>query len=367
MVIQKELTAIGLMSGTSLDGLDICWVHFSATPREEGDAGLRWNYRMLEAESVSYPAALKQQLGSAQDMTAQEFARLHSDYGLYLGQQVKAFMERHKATPDVIGSHGHTIFHQPSCRFTCQIGSGAGIAAESGVPTVCDFRTTDVALYGQGAPLVPIGDRNLFADFDFCLNLGGFSNISFDEPDGRRSAFDISPVNYVLNYYMRQVGQEYDKDGATARSGKVCQPLLDALNQLPFYRAKGPKSLGREWVEQTVLPLMASYASTQSLSLADTLCTFCEHVAIQLAAVVTPRGKSRVLVTGGGAFNTYLIERMRANAPEVTYYVPDALTVNFKEALIFAFLGVLYLYDIPSCLASVTGATHDNIGGALYK
>lgn len=344
--------AIGLMSGTSLDGLDICYVQFVL------DQG-KWSYKMINADSVEYPQWLHTALATAQSMTALEYAKLHSDYGLYIGEQVKSFIEKHDITPDFIASHGQTIFHQPSLRFTGQIGSGAGIAAVTGVDTICDFRTTDVALGGQGAPLVPVGDRALFGDYDYCLNLGGFSNISYTAGE-TRYAYDISPVNYVLNEYARRMGMEYDRDGETARSGKVCVELLQSLNDLDFYHQCGPKSLGREWVEKEVFPLIDSFG----LSVSDVLATFTEHISQQIALNVEG---GKVLVTGGGAFNKYLVERMQANTPEALYVVPDSLTVNFKEALIFAFLGALYMADIPNCLSSVTGASRDNIGGCLYK
>jgi len=343
---------IGMMSGTSLDGLDMCFAQF-----EYKDG--KWSYNIIKVAEEQYPLELKEQLATAQNMTALEYAQLNSDYGLYLGKRVRHFIDENDFKPDYIASHGHTIFHQPAKRFTAQIGSGAGIAAESGVDTICDFRTTDVALYGQGAPLVPVGDRNLFADYDYCLNMGGFSNISFDNGKAR-SAYDICPVNYVLNHYTRQVGLEYDKDGLIARSGVVCDGLLSKLNGLDFYTLKGPKSLGREWVEEVVIPLIDSFG----LSLEDRLSTFCEHVAMQIGSHI--KG-GKVLLTGGGALNLYMVERMAANAPKCKYVVPDAMTVNFKEALIFAFLGALYVNDIPSCLKSVTGARYDNIGGALYK
>ena len=229
----------------------------------------------------------------------------------------------------------------------------------SGIDTVCDFRTTDVALGGQGAPLVPIGDAVLFGDYDYCLNMGGFSNISFADGE-RRLAYDISPVNYVLNHYASLRGMAYDRDGALARSGKVCAELLERLNALDFYTQSGPKSLGREWVEEVVYPLIDSYG----LSVEDVLATFVEHVAVQIGRNV--RG-GRVLVTGGGARNVYLLDRMRAVAPQADYVVPDPLTIDFKEALIFALLGALYVAGRPNCLATVTGAAHDNIGGCLYK
>lgn len=345
-------TVIGVMSGTSLDGLDMCCVTFKYV---DG----KWDYSIIKAEDESYPEEIKEKLANAQNMTALQYAQFHSDYGIYLGERIREFIERNSLTPDLIASHGHTIFHQPGIRFTAQIGSGAGIAAETGVDCVCDFRTTDVALYGQGAPLVPIGDRTLFAQYDYCLNMGGFSNISFNE-NGIRSAYDISPVNYVMNHYTRSIGLEYDKDGEMARSGSVCGELLKKLNTLPFYSQKGPKSLGREWVEEEVIPLIDSY----KISIEDKLSTFCEHVAIQIGGHI--KG-GKVLLTGGGALNKYLVERMRLNAPQCEYYVPDPLTINFKEALIFAFLGMLYISDMPNCLASVTGAKFDCVGGALYK
>ena len=345
-------SVIGLMSGTSLDGLDLCCVTFKY------DDG-KWEYQIVKAEDEPYPDDIKQKLANAQNMSAEEYALFHSDYGIYLGQRVKAFIDRNGLEPDLIASHGHTIFHQPGIRFTAQIGSGAGIAAETEVDCVCDFRTTDVALFGQGAPLVPIGDRTLFAEYDYCLNMGGFSNISFNDGDVR-SAYDISPVNYVMNHYTRTIGLDYDKDGEMARSGKVCEELLERLDNLEFYSMKGPKSLGREWVENEVIPLIDSY----NLSIEDKLCTFCEHVAVQIGSHI--KG-GKVLLTGGGALNQYLVERMSARAPQCEYVVPDKLTINFKEALIFAFLGMLYICDMPNCLSSVTGAKFNCVGGALYK
>lgn len=357
----EGIRVVGLMSGTSLDGLDICYVEFK---KVNG----KWEYEILIAEDEGYSNDLKQKLATAQSMSALDYALLNSDYGIYLGERVKAFIERHNIEPHFIASHGSTVFHQPGLRFTTQIGSGAGIAAETGVDCICDFRTTDVALFGQGAPLVPIGDRNLFSDFDYCLNLGGFSNISSEsfkegengEKIATRVAYDISPVNYVMNYYTRQIGLEYDKDGQMARSGKVCGELLDKLNNLPFYTQTGPKSLAREWVEKEVFPLIDSFGLCRE----DILATFCEHVGVQISKHI--KG-GKVLVTGGGALNKYLIERMQANAPQCLYHIPDKLTINFKEALIFAFLGALYAVDEPNCMSSVTGAKYNCIGGALYK
>jgi anhydro-N-acetylmuramic acid kinase len=267
-------------------------------------------------------------------------------------------MKEYGVKPDIIASHGHTIFHEPQKRIMFQIGDGAAIAAETGIDTVSDFRRLDIMLGGQGAPLVPIGDRLLFGDYDYCLNIGGFSNISF-EKDGKRIAFDISPVNYVINHYSRQIGLEFDKDGEIAKKGKVDQKLLDELNALPYYNQDGPKSLGREWVEKIIYPMLES----KGMKLEDMLRTYYEHAAMQIAKVAK---NGKMLITGGGAFNKFLIERIDALTGCETV-IPEKQIIDYKEALIFAFLGALYMADEASCLASVTGAKCDNIGGMLFK
>ena len=341
------------MSGTSLDGLDLCLCNFA----QEENA---WKYAIIAADTVTYPEDIKTKLAHAQAMSALELVRFHSEYGRYIGQQAKQFINRQDVKPTLIASHGHTIFHQPNDGFTFQIGSGAHIAIEAGVDTVCDFRTSDVAAGGQGAPLVPIGDRHLFGQYDYCLNLGGFANISYEE-QRCRIAYDICPVNYVLNHYTRTLGKDYDNNGELAAQGAVDAALLEALNRLDFYHRQGPKSLGREWVEQNIFPLIESY----QLPTADKLSTFCEHIAIQIGRKLSACNTS-MLGTGGGTFNRFLMTRIEAHS-KVAIHIPDKLTINFKEALIFAFLGCLYMDKQPNCLASVTGARNDVIGGALYK
>ncbi|MDR3236353.1 MAG: anhydro-N-acetylmuramic acid kinase [Prevotellaceae bacterium] len=346
-----DLAAVGVMSGTSLDGLDVCLCRF----RFDNGA---WRYDIVAAETTAYPAALAGQLATAQQTSALQFAKFHADYGTYIGEAVRRFIDRHGVQPALVASHGHTVFHQPERRFTCQVGSGAHIAAAAAVDTVCDFRSTDVALGGQGAPLVPVGDRLLFPDYAYCLNLGGFANISYEEKT-QRTAYDICAVNYVLNHYIRTVGLDYDRDGATAASGAVDARLLDDLDGLDFYARQAPKSLGREWVEQAVFPVI----DRSPASLADKLRTYCEHAARQIGKAA---GGGTVLVTGGGAHHSFLMERIAAHA-KGALHVPDACLVDYKEALIFAFLGVLYYINQPNCLASVTGAEVDSIGGAMYK
>jgi anhydro-N-acetylmuramic acid kinase len=338
----RKMNAIGLMSGTSLDGLDICSCSFAQT------AG-NWNFRINCAKTYPYPDHMMRLLGKeAQYMTASEFVTFHSAYGKYLGERVNEFMDEFNVTPDIIASHGHTIFHEPRKNTMFQIGDGAAIAAETGIPTVSDFRRLDILLGGQGAPLVPVGDRLLFSGYTYCLNLGGFSNISFEE-EGKRVAFDVCPVNYVMNHYSRLAGQAYDPDGELARAGRLSSALYDQLNALDYYRQERPKSLGREWVEQNIFPLMDGYP----ISLEDKLHTFCEHAAFQIARIT--KAGNNLLATGGGTFNKYLIERIRRLCP-CGIVIPDKQIIEYKEALIFAFLGVLYMFNEPNCLASVTGA-----------
>ncbi len=347
------MRSIGLMSGTSVDGLDVCCATFE---RREG----KWSFSIDCARGYSYPDALKRQLGAeVQKMSALEFVTFHSAYGRFLGERVNDFMAEFGVRPDIIASHGSTVFHEPEKKVMFQIGDGAAIAAETGIPTVSDFRRLDIMLGGQGAPLVPIGDNLLFGDYDYCLNIGGFSNISFRQGD-KRIAFDISPVNYVINRFTRQIGLEMDRDGVIASKGQVNQALLDRLNALDYYARPWPKSLGREWVEKQVFPLLDNCG----LTLEDILRTYYEHCATQLARVTKP-GRS-LLVTGGGAYNKFLIERMRAMSG-CNIVIPEPAIIEYKEALIFAFLGVLYMLDEPSCLRSVTGAAKDNIGGMLFK
>lgn len=285
--------------------------------------------------------------------------KLHNAYGRYIGLQAKCFLDQHRLSPVLIASHGHTVFHQPQKGMTFQAGNGACIAAETGITTVADFRTGDVALGGQGAPLVPVGDKLLFQDYAYCLNLGGFANISYDY-GGERVAFDICPVNFVLNLLAQKMGEPFDDQGKLGRTGVVDESLLHRLNQLEFYAGSPPKSLGREWMESHFFPALFS----GGISDRNKLRTVYEHIAIQIARSVPEPGK--ILVTGGGAFNTFLIERMRDHIHGEVSIPADEL-VMFKEAIIFAFLGLLRFRKEMNCLASVTGARKDSCTGVVYR
>ena len=349
----ERYQAIGLMSGTSLDGIDIAYCTFTEDFNQ-------WKYEIHFAETIAYSDPWKQQLATIESGSGLEFVTADIEYGHLLGRLTREFIERHHCQPEFIASHGHTIFHQPAKRITCQIGRGSAIAAETGLPVVCDFRSHDVALGGQGAPLVPIGDKLLFGEADFCLNLGGFANISF-EMAGRRLAYDVCPANIVLNMLSSEAGYVYDPAGKLAAMGVVNQQLLFALNTLPYYTLSFPKSLGKEWVVQSIHPLLKN----SNLPITDLLATFCEHIAVQVAAASQSKKEAKLLITGGGTFNEFLLSRIRHYASQ-EIVIPDILTVNFKEALIFAFLGVLRQRGEINCLRSVTGAMRDSSGGAVY-
>lgn len=338
------------MSGTSLDGLDLTAAAFW---QEKG----RWHYSLEAALTIPYPVPWQKKLQEAPSLSGEKLIELHSAYGHYTGQAVNQFMQQTGFVPGLIASHGHTVFHQPGRKFTFQLGHGAAIAAETGITTVADFRPGDVALGGQGAPLVPAGDRMLFPEYESCLNLGGFANVSF-EKEGKRTAFDICPVNFILNALAVREGKPYDKDGEGGRRGTVDPGLLAQLNELPFYRQDPPKSLGREWMTRHFFPL----TDNSSLPVQDKLRTVYEHIATQIARTV-PEGK--MLVTGGGAFNTFLIEQIRQKSA-ATVVLPSPLIISFKEALIFAFLGVLRITGAINCYASVTGASKDSRTGVVF-
>jgi anhydro-N-acetylmuramic acid kinase len=353
MMIHK---IIGLMSGTSLDGLDIA--HCTFFKKED-----KWFYDISVAETVEYEETLIARLKNAFYGSAEALMETDAYFANFIGTKVKDFISRHYLSPDFISSHGQTIFHQPAKGFTCQIGNGGIISAITGFPVVSDFRTLDVGLKGQGAPLVPIGDKLLFSSHKYCLNLGGIANISF-EHDNKRIAFDVCPVNLVLNYYANKSGKPYDENGSLAAKGTVNHSILQMLSDLDFYSIPFPKSLGWEYISEKVIPLLEdSGESTENI-----LATFCRHIAIQISAVANEgNAHDLMLITGGGAFNKHLIKEIaEAGKDKFTVEVPSENLIMFKEALIFAFLGLLRVNNEINTLKTVTGASSDSLGGALY-
>ncbi len=349
----KEFNVIGVMSGTSLDGVDIAYCKFIQTE-------IKWNYRIEKAVTYEYSEDWISKLSNLEKESAFNYVKTHIEYGHYLGNLIKAFIDENSLKVDFIASHGHTIFHQTDKMITSQIGDGAAIAAETNSKVVCDFRTLDVALGGQGAPLVPIGDMVLFKEFDFCLNLGGFSNISY-ENSNERKAYDICPVNIILNYLANKINKAYDYEGKCAEKGIINEPLLVELNELDFFKQISPKSLGKEWLYHDFIPIIEKY----DITIEDKLRTVIEHIAIQINIATNFIKNKKILITGGGAYNDFLIRRI-SSLTSHQIIIPDSKTVEFKEALVFAFLGVLRVLEEKNCLKSVTGAKSDSVGGAIY-
>ncbi|WP_417350648.1 anhydro-N-acetylmuramic acid kinase [Flavobacterium alkalisoli] len=353
-MIGQNYNVLGIMSGTSLDGVDLAHIIFNVNNG-------KWSYNISECQTVAYSDEWVKRLKEAVNYRGDELAELNTDYTSLLGGVIKTFIEDNAIKGlDAVCSHGHTILHQPANGFTLQIGNKKEIADIVNETVVCDFRVQDVKMGGQGAPLVPIGDRLLFADYTYCLNLGGFSNISF-ENNGKRLAFDICAVNTVLNYYANGLGLPYDDGGKISARGKMIPELFNELNALAFYSMPFPKSLGFEYVNEVLLPLMESYDN----SVEDKMHTFTKHVALQISNVLKDMPKGKLLVTGGGAYNTFLIKSLEALLPENTVVIPDDKTIQFKEALIFGLLGVLKLREEVNVLSSVTGASRDHSSGIV--
>ena len=354
-MFKEKYTIIGVMSGTSLDGVDLAHIVFTVKNN-------KWDFQILESETVSYSIDWLNKLKIAVGFSEVALVKLNQDYTQLLAGIISDFIQKYEIKDlDAVCSHGHTILHQPQNGFTLQIGNLPEIATLINQTVVCDFRVQDVQLGGQGAPLVPIGDRILFSEYEYCMNLGGFSNVSFEQ-NNKRIAFDISPVNTVLNFYANQLGLDYDDKGSISRTGICNKDLLNELNALDFYQKKHPKSLGFEFVKETVLPIIEKY----SIPIEDKLHTFTEHVALQIALAL-PNKNGSLFITGGGAYNDFLIERVQYHLPKMKLIIPSAKILEFKEALIFALLGVLKLRREINVLSSVTGAKTDHSSGVIYN
>jgi len=352
MVSHINLKVIGLMSGTSLDGLDLAYCHFIYE-------GKQWSFEIVAAETVAHSNVWKQRLLQLPTLSGIELTQASNDFGTLSGELVNRFLGKYGLPPpDFVASHGHTVFHQPEKGLTLQIGNGANLAGITGLPVVCDFRSMDVALGGQGAPLVPVGDRLLFSEYAYCVNLGGFANVSFKH-QGERVAYDIGPANLPLNWLAGKKGLDYDRHGELSRSGNLHTALLEELNALPYFHLGFPKSLGREWLEEVYFPIV----NRHHISIEDALATCTENIALQIGKTLSQNGQA--LLTGGGAFNSFLMERIEQHA-SVRLVVPDPKLIEFKEALLFGLLGVLRWNNQINVLSSVTGSKHDHSGGVIY-
>lgn len=353
--MKSKYQVIGLMSGTSLDGLDITHCVF-----QKFKSG--WKYSLSKSATVKYPEKWLQKISTAHMLNGEELAQLDAAYGTYLGKTALDFVRRNNFKLDFISSHGHTVFHQPPKGFTCQIGNGYSLFAASGFPVVCDFRMQDVAFGGEGAPLVPAGDKLLFQEYDVCLNLGGIANLSADVK-GKRNAFDICFCNMALNHLAAKIDKRFDAEGEMAASGSVNQGLLKELQKINSRFLKKRPSLGREIFENQIRPLL----DNEKISLEDRLCTVTESAASEITnAIKTLKGNPQVLCTGGGTFNSFLIARMLyLGGDDITFIIPEDDVVKFKEALVFGFLGVLRVRNEINCFRSVTKATRDSSAGTM--
>lgn len=343
------------MSGTSLDGLDIACCSFRYT-------GTQWAFDIEASETIPYSTAWIKKLHTVHTLGAEDLLTLHNSYGKWLGEAVVAFRTKHALKGvQFIASHGHTVFHQPTNGFTFQLGDGHALHAASKLPVVFDFRSLDVALSGQGAPLVPIGDKLLFSEYDVCLNLGGIANLSMDK-NGQRIAYDVCYANMGLNYLAQKIKKAYDRDGALAERGEINAKLLTQLSKKYEALHTARPSLGREGFEKIIQPLLDNNA----ISLHDRLNTFTESIAVEITKAIGDQKFQRVLCTGGGAFNRFLLYRLVEHGGDMnTLVLPDETIINFKEALVFAFLGVLRVRGEINTLKSVTKASKNSSGGVM--
>jgi len=346
----KILNIVGVMSGTSLDGLDIALCKFV----EKNNS---WNYKIVTATTLPYSVYWKKILQNIHLINAEELLRIHNEYGYFIGKAVSDFLKVNKKKANYISSHGHTVFHQPQNKFTFQLGHGASIASAAQLPVVCDFRSQDVALGGQGAPLVPIGDYLLFNKYKYCLNIGGIANISFQKGK-KRIAYDICVANIILNALAKKFNKEFDNDGNEGKKGKIIPTLLTRLNKLDYYQLKAPKSLAREDIEKKIFPIISKYTNNKH----DVLRTLYEHIATQISGELNG---GETLITGGGAKNKFLIELIKEKSKS-NILIPPSLLIDFKEALIFAFLGLLKINNKPNVLSSVTGSKANHSSGIIY-
>ncbi len=359
-----QYNVIGLMSGSSLDGLDIAFVHFEET------AG-KWTYEIHESACIPYSAEWKKKLSDAVDFSAKDYLLLHAEYGRLLGNYVNDFLEEKNLAYRVqlIASHGHTTFHFPAKQMTAQLGHGAAIAATTGIRTITDLRSADVALGGQGAPVVPIGEKLLFSEYDFFLNIGGIANLSatFESFIG----FDVCPANRILNALAAKTEKGFDENGSLASKGRLDEKLLSLLNDQPYYKMPFPKSLSNDFGLKELLPLIIE----KNLTMEDALRTYVEHIAVQVSSSLnhlkTRSGvasKLRLLITGGGAHNVFLTDRLRDKIDRgIELIIPSGQMIDYKEALIIALMGALRWREEINVMHSVTGAARDSVNGAIWS
>lgn len=344
------------MSGSSLDGLDIALCKIDDS-----------SYELLKADTIAIPKSIQTQLRYAPAAKATELMVIDKIFASYCAKVCNAFLEDVEQPVDFIGSHGHTIYHSPEQGISLQIGSGAILSAMTSLPVVSDFRQGDVSLGGQGAPFVAIVEKGLFKGYDAYINLGGIANIAIHNPTSV-TAFDVAPCNQVFNYFARQKNLNYDNEGKLAAAGKVHLKLLNSLNQLPYFELPAPKSMSNQWVNQEFISIIETY----DISIEDKLATALAVINYQLSKVFyhSQLAKpAKILITGGGSYNSYLIEKMKDSASkfDCQLVLPNREIIDYKEAILMAYMAYLRWIEQANILSTVTGASRDSIGGAIYK
>ncbi|XP_064473646.1 anhydro-N-acetylmuramic acid kinase-like [Ornithodoros turicata] len=374
MTPTKDVTkyeVIGVMSGSSLDGLDIIYTRFSLTSSD------CWEYNIQHCTCYNYSPTWIDKLKHATSTSALEYQLLNTEYGRYIGEYVLRFIRENRLDGKVhlIACHGHTVFHLPSQLTTSTLGDGATVAAVTGLPVVSDLRSMDVALGGQGSPIALTAERKLFGnEYQFFLNIGGMACLTYAGKNYSDSfAVDVCPANQLLNLLANREGRAFDRSGEMAKSGKVSTRLLKDLDDFDYYKKSFPKSLGVDFGPEILYPLIQAH----DLSTADALQTFTEHICNQVAEVIRlvertvkdglPQS-SKMLVTGGGARNLFLVDRLTERLKEfrITVVVPNDELVKFKEALVTSVIGVQRLRGEENFIGEVSGASRSSIGGAFW-
>ena len=349
------------MSGSSLDGLDVAFAELE-------ENGGQWNFEIKAAKCFEYDDVWKNKLQNAVHLNAHNYFLLNSDFGKFCAEKINLFIEENALQYQVqlIGFHGHTTFHSPKENVTAQLGNAAIIAAHTGINVVSDLRSIDVAFGGEGAPIVPIGEKLLFKNFDYFLNIGGIANVSFNI-ENNYFAFDVCAANRVLNLLAMQAGKAFDEDGKIAATGNINEKLLKQLNEESYYKQSFPKSLSNNFGTEIIYPVIKNY----SLSTADALRTYCEHIAIQIRKAFEnnqQNGEKKLLITGGGALNVFLTGRIKTllQTLNIQTIIPQKEIINFKEALIMGLIATLRWREENTVIKTVTGAKRNSIGGAIW-
>ncbi|MGB0167057.1 MAG: anhydro-N-acetylmuramic acid kinase [Luteibaculum sp.] len=347
----QKWKALGIMSGSSLDGLDLALSEYTLNQE-------KWSFKILHRDSIELPDNLKELLKTSTSLSGEDLVLLDITYGKWIASQLGDFLADYPK-PDVVGLHGHTVFHKPDLGYSLQIGSADHVAASVSCPVVSNFRQKNIALGGQGAPLVPIGDFHLFNDFDACVNLGGICNTTLLNRQDLL-AWDISACNQVFNFLAHEMGQAFDKDGVIALSGSLDEDLLQALNRLSYYDLKAPKSIGNHWVKENFIPLVQRAKS----SVPDKMHTVQRHLVDRICTELKSYGVKKALLTGGGAHNANFVQRLRDQG-DIEFIVPEKQIVDFKEAIIFGFLALLRILCKENILSSYTNSKFNLSGGSI--